>query len=273
MAADGWGRCWAGAGLAKRQTPACSAFPPTPSPRSHPLRAGHLHQGARRRQAHRSPQGGHRARPPRRHRGRPRPVGCALLRLAVLGPAVLGWAGPLFNGRSDGVRDAAALRRPAAAARLPCTPCTPRPSPQPKPAGGTLIECQRLLATQGAAHVSAYVTHGVFPNESWRRFEGESGNGAADGFRCAQGVARLAGLGWAGSVQQPGSLAAALNHQCASPTHSPFHAPLTDSMLHPPRRSFFWITDSCPRTVTAVTDRAPFEVLSLAQPIAAALQI
>lgn len=39
-----------------------------------------------------------------------------------------------------------------------------------------------------------------------------------------------------------------------------------------PRR-FFWITDSCPATVTSVTDRAPFEVLSLAQPIAAALQI
>ncbi|KAL4853687.1 Ribose-phosphate pyrophosphokinase 3 [Chlorella vulgaris] len=85
--------------------------------------------------------------------------------------------------------------------------------------GGTLIECQRLLSTQGAAHVSAYVTHGVFPNESWRRFEGEGGNGAADGFK------------------------------------------------------YFWITDSCPATVTSVTDRAPFEVLSLAAPIAAALQI
>ncbi|PRW50864.1 ribose-phosphate pyrophosphokinase isoform C [Chlorella sorokiniana] len=85
--------------------------------------------------------------------------------------------------------------------------------------GGTLIECQKLLATQGAAHVSAYVTHGVFPKESWRRFEGEGSNGAADGFK------------------------------------------------------YFWITDSCPATVEAVTDRAPFEVLSLAQPIAAALQI
>lgn len=51
------------------------------------------------------------------------------------------------------------------------------------PAGGTLIECQKLLATQGAAHVSAYVTHGVFPKESWRRFEGEGSNGAADGFK------------------------------------------------------------------------------------------
>ena len=56
-------------------------------------------------------------------------------------------------------------------------------SPASLLAGGTLIECQKLLATQGAAHVSAYVTHGVFPKESWRRFEGEGSNGAADGFK------------------------------------------------------------------------------------------
>ncbi|KAL4529535.1 hypothetical protein Ndes2526B_g04343 [Nannochloris sp. 'desiccata'] len=85
--------------------------------------------------------------------------------------------------------------------------------------GSTLIECQKLLATQGALHVSAYVTHGVFPNESWKRFKPEGQNGAADGF------------------------------------------------------SYFWISDSCPSTVEAVTDLAPFEVLSLAEPIAAALQI
>jgi phosphoribosylpyrophosphate synthetase len=75
------------------------------------------------------------------------------------------------------------------------------------------------LATQGALHVSAYVTHGVFPNESWKRFQPEGPNGPVDGF------------------------------------------------------SYFWISDSCPNTVEAVTDLAPFEVLSLAEPIAAALQI
>lgn len=36
--------------------------------------------------------------------------------------------------------------------------------------GGTLIECQKVLAAQGAAKVSAYVTHGVFPKKSWERF-------------------------------------------------------------------------------------------------------
>jgi ribose-phosphate pyrophosphokinase len=85
--------------------------------------------------------------------------------------------------------------------------------------GGTLIECQKLLATQGAAHVSAYVTHGVFPNQSWKRFQSEGDGGAMEGFR------------------------------------------------------YFWITDSCPNTVAHVTDLEPFEVLSLAEPIAAALQV
>ena len=49
--------------------------------------------------------------------------------------------------------------------------------------GGTLIECQKVLAAQGAAHVSAYVTHGVFPQESFRRFLPEGTGGAQDGFK------------------------------------------------------------------------------------------
>jgi hypothetical protein len=36
---------------------------------------------------------------------------------------------------------------------------------------------------------------------------------------------------------------------------------------------YFWLTDSCPQTVDAVKDRKPFEVLTLAGPIADALQI
>ena len=70
---------------------------------------------------------------------------------------------------------------------------------------------------QGAEAVSAYVTHGVFPRESWHRFI--KCNGTPDAFK------------------------------------------------------YFWITDSCPRTVAAVRGQQPFEVLSLAGLIAAALQI
>jgi phosphoribosylpyrophosphate synthetase len=36
--------------------------------------------------------------------------------------------------------------------------------------GGTLRECQKALVKAGAEAVSAYVTHGVFPAESWRKF-------------------------------------------------------------------------------------------------------
>lgn len=87
--------------------------------------------------------------------------------------------------------------------------------------GGTLIECHALLSSLGARHVSAYVTHGVFPRESWQKFRADDGAGAASngGFR------------------------------------------------------YFWLSDSCPQTTRAVKGRQPFEVLTLAGPIAAALQI
>ncbi|XAR48096.1 Ribose-phosphate diphosphokinase [Bertholletia excelsa] len=85
--------------------------------------------------------------------------------------------------------------------------------------GGTLIECQKLLAKHGAAKISAYVTHGIFPNKSWARFKHDNGGRPEDGL------------------------------------------------------AYFWITDSCPLTVKEVKNRAPFEVLSLAGSIAAALQI
>ncbi|XP_022739765.1 ribose-phosphate pyrophosphokinase 4 isoform X1 [Durio zibethinus] len=84
--------------------------------------------------------------------------------------------------------------------------------------GGTLIECQKVLVAHGAAKVSAYVTHGVFPKRSWERFT-KKNDGSEKGF------------------------------------------------------TFFWITDSCPHTVKAIENTAPFEVLSLAGSIAEALQI
>ncbi|XP_078440735.1 phosphoribosyltransferase family protein isoform X2 [Wolffia australiana] len=84
--------------------------------------------------------------------------------------------------------------------------------------GSTLIECQKVLAAYGAAKVSAYVTHAVFPNRSWERFVGKNTDG---------------------------------------------EEPL----------AFFWVTDSCPRTVKDIQANSPFEVLSLAESIAGALQI
>ncbi|XP_022734693.1 ribose-phosphate pyrophosphokinase 4-like isoform X1 [Durio zibethinus] len=85
--------------------------------------------------------------------------------------------------------------------------------------GGTLIECQRVLAANGAAKISAYVTHGIFPNRSWQRFEHDNAGHPENGL------------------------------------------------------TYFWITDSCPQTVKEVISKPPFEILSLAGSIAAALQI
>ncbi|KAF6157454.1 hypothetical protein GIB67_004392 [Kingdonia uniflora] len=110
--------------------------------------------------------------------------------------------------------------------------------------GGTLIECQytlrksqqddywilltllaespifqKVLAAHGAAKISAYVTHGIFPNNSWERFQHDNEGSPENGL------------------------------------------------------SYFWITDSCPLTVTQVKNRRPFEVLSLAGSIAGSLQI
>ncbi|KAI6648496.1 Ribose-phosphate pyrophosphokinase 4-like [Oopsacas minuta] len=36
--------------------------------------------------------------------------------------------------------------------------------------GGTLIECSKGLLKNGAVTISLYVTHAIFPNDSWKRF-------------------------------------------------------------------------------------------------------
>jgi phosphoribosylpyrophosphate synthetase len=36
--------------------------------------------------------------------------------------------------------------------------------------GGTLIECAQAVLKKGATKVSAFVGHGIFPNESWKKF-------------------------------------------------------------------------------------------------------
>jgi ribose-phosphate pyrophosphokinase len=36
--------------------------------------------------------------------------------------------------------------------------------------GGTLLECKSAILKEGASHVSAFVTHAVFPQDSWKRF-------------------------------------------------------------------------------------------------------
>ncbi|KAL3501147.1 hypothetical protein ACH5RR_035596 [Cinchona calisaya] len=47
--------------------------------------------------------------------------------------------------------------------------------------GGTLVECQKVLAKHGASQISAYVTHGIFPNRSWERFDHDKGGNPETG--------------------------------------------------------------------------------------------
>ena len=39
--------------------------------------------------------------------------------------------------------------------------------------GGTLIECAGALRSGGATNISAFVTHAVFPKDSWKKFTGD----------------------------------------------------------------------------------------------------
>jgi len=48
--------------------------------------------------------------------------------------------------------------------------------------GGTLYECGIALKKAGARDVSCFVAHGVFPNESWRRFLRSGDRGCFDKF-------------------------------------------------------------------------------------------
>ena len=91
-----------------------------------------------------------------------------------------------------------------------------------------------MLHEAGAAAVSAYVTHAVFPNESWRKFVAPSPT------------------------------------TTTMPTGADAPLPAADSTEAPPplpalavRLSFFWITNSNPVVAARLTGVAPFEVLSI----------
>lgn len=43
--------------------------------------------------------------------------------------------------------------------------------------GGTLLECREALRLKGAKSVGCFATHGVFPNESWKKFTPEDWSG------------------------------------------------------------------------------------------------
>ncbi len=103
--------------------------------------------------------------------------------------------------------------------------------------GGTLLRCAEALRAKQAGAVSAYVSHGVFPNDSWKKFLRHSAAEAGSS-QAAAGKASTAAS--ASSVDVPASVSQRVQFK------------------------HFWLTDSIPTTAAAVSGKAPFVVLQCA---------
>jgi len=110
------------------------------------------------------------------------------------------------------------------------------------------------LAAHGAAKVSAYVTHGVFPKRSWERFTHKDNGKGQRVIRHTLLFCSCIYFCWSFLTLSQMMIV-------------PFFSGMENAF------AYFWITDSCPHTVKAITNKPPFEVLSLAGSIADALQI
>ena len=115
-----------------------------------------------------------------------------------------------------------------------------------------------MLAAHGAKKISAYVTHGIFPNRSWERFQHD--NGGRNPFEMDNY-----------DLDRSFYLPSQLFQNSQLPLVKVFWFSFTVGPSE--GLSFFWITDSCPLTVMEVKNKRPFEILSLASSIAVALQI
>lgn len=57
--------------------------------------------------------------------------------------------------------------------------------------GGTLEECRKALKGYGAKRIHCYVTHGVFPNQSWRKFVNKSPEDSFETFWVSDTIPRV----------------------------------------------------------------------------------
>ena len=64
--------------------------------------------------------------------------------------------------------------------------------------GGTLMNCKNLLLELGASSVSCFVTHAIFPNDSWKKFAEEKKETAFKKFyltnSCPEATNKLVGI-------------------------------------------------------------------------------
>jgi len=119
--------------------------------------------------------------------------------------------------------------------------------------GGTLIECARELLRNGAACVSAYVTHAIFPQDSYRKFLHQQPNN--------------------GTQQHMQQQQQQQQQHASPPDSSTPHAPSNPSTSSSCTSSnagllrHFWVTDTNPAVTSRLIGQPPFEVLSIAQNI------
>jgi hypothetical protein len=107
--------------------------------------------------------------------------------------------------------------------------------------GGTLLECAKELLRNGAACVSAFVTHAIFPKDSFRKFLPPP--------NCGVGAAAAAAAG--GEAADSG----------ASAAQSPSSSQPQQCLRH------FFVTDTNPNVADKLRGQPPFEVLSIAHNI------
>lgn len=111
------------------------------------------------------------------------------------------------------------------------------------------------------------MTHGVFPKESYNKFKPDAG-----GLFCCVASSVLA-RACAVLCRAPAALALTPPLHSPPPPKNPQQKTTTEGCAANLGFRYFWLSDSCPQTVSAVAGVAPFEVLSLAGPIADALLI
>lgn len=109
--------------------------------------------------------------------------------------------------------------------------------------GGTMLECAKELLANGAKAVSAYVTHAIFPKESYRKFFVHD------------------------EAEASAAVPAAASASAAAP---PSGAPVlgrAKSLCESNAFRHFWVTDSNPNVSNKLRGKKPFEVLSIAKNI------
>ena len=130
--------------------------------------------------------------------------------------------------------------------------------------GSTIYEAGKVLKRMGALEVSAYVTHGVFPGDSWRRFvESDDDIGTPADTVTTQAAHALPAADVPTDTTPSAPTKADTKEGVESVVERPqlyrTESPCLASRLF----KKFWITNSIPETVYRIPSDSVFEVIDL----------